>query len=449
MLKGQVNDKVGLWPMVSLVTGNLVGSGVYLLPAALAVYGTVSLFGWVITSIGAILLSLVFAQLSARLPKTGGPYLYAREAFGDTVGYYICWGYWMLSWISNPTLAIAAVGYISVVYGELNPWTNFFLEFTILASFTMFNLLGLKITGRAELFITTLKVLPLLIVPLIGIFFVNIDNFSHVNTSGLSFGSALNAVAFLTLWGFVGLETGTVPAGQVYNASKTVPQATVIGTTIAAVIYILGTVVVMGVVSPQDLASSDAPYADAAEAIFGGRWGTPVAVAAIITCLGSLNGWLIVVGRIPYGAAHDGLFPEIFKRKTRHGTPYWGVLISSLCTIPFLFMSIQNTLLEQFQFIVDIAVTLILLVYTVSVLAYFKFLWKEKSYSLIHILLGLGALTFSLWALWAASLKMVGLSLILLILGVPMHIWMKKRKVLSLCESVLRKDAKLKGASQE
>jgi len=428
MTTGQVNDKVGLWPMVSLVTGNLVGSGVYLLPATLAMYGSISLFGWIITSLGAILLSLVFAQLSARIPKTGGPYLYAREAFGDTVGYYVCWGYWMLSWISNPTLAIAAVGYISVLSGGLSPWTNFFLELVILSGFTLFNLLGFKVTGRTELFITTMKVLPLLVVPLIGIFFINIDNFSHVNTSGLSFGNALNTVAFLTLWGFVGLETGTVPAGQVYNASKTVPRATIIGTVIAATVYLMGTIVVMGVVPPQDLICSEAPYADAAQAIFGGNWGIPVALAAIVTCLGSLNGWLIVVGRIPYGAAHDGLFPEIFKRKTRHGTPYWGVLISSLCTMPFLLMSLQSTLLEQFQFIVDIAVTLILLVYAISVLAYFKLLWREKKYTFVQLLIGLGALMFSLWALWAVSLKMIGLSLILLLFGVPMHMWIRKRK---------------------
>jgi APA family basic amino acid/polyamine antiporter len=392
----------------------------------LAVYGSISLFGWIITSIGAILLSLVFAQLSARIPKTGGPYLYAREAFGDTVGYYVCWGYWMLSWISNPTLAIAVVGYISVLSGGLSPWTHFVLEFLILSGFTLFNLLGLKITGRTELFITTLKILPLLLVPLVGIFFINTDNFSHINTSGLPFGTALNTVAFLTLWEFVGLETGTVPAGQVYNASKTVPRATIIGTTLAAIVYIMGTVVVMGVVSPQELIVSKAPYADAAQAIFGGNWGTPVALAAIVTCLGSLNGWLIVVGRIPYGAAHDGLFPEIFKKRTHHGTPYWGVLISSLCTMPFLLMSLQNTLLEQFQFIVEIAVTLILLVYAISVLAYFKLLWREKRFTATQLLIGIGALMFSLWALWAVSLKMIGLSLLLLLFGVPMHLWIKR-----------------------
>ncbi len=426
-----VNDKVGLWPMISLVTGNLVGSGVYLLPAALAIYGTISLLGWILTSLGAIFLSLVFAQLSAKLPVTGGPYIYAREAFGNTVGFYVCWGYWVLSLISNPTLAIGAVGYISVIYGGFSPWTNFILELGILAGFTLFNLLGLKVTGKAELYITVIKVIPLIVIPFIGLFFINLDNFTHINVSGLSFGKALTSAAFMTLWAFVGLETGTVPAGQVYNASRNVPLATIIGTMIAAVIYILGTAVVMGVVSPQDLIVSKAPYADAAQAIFGGKWGTPVAIAAIISCLGTLNGWLIVVGRIPYGAAHDGIFPEIFKKRTHHGTPYWGVLISSTCAIPFLYMSLQSSLLEQFNFIVEIAVTLILIVYTISILAYFKLLWKEKKFSLLQLFIGVGALTFTSWALWAASLKMVMFSLVLVIFGIPMHLWMKRKKRLS------------------
>jgi APA family basic amino acid/polyamine antiporter len=423
-------DKIGLWPLTSLVTGNLVGSGVYLLPATLAIYGTVSICGWIATSLGAILLSLVFAQLSAYQTKTGGPYLYAREAFGETVGYYVCWGYWMLSWISNPTLAIAAVGYISSLCGGLSPMTHFWLELLIVFGFTAFNLLGLKVTGKTELYITALKVIPLLVLPLIGLFFIDPQNFAQVSLSDKPFGVALNAAAFITLWAFVGLETGTVPAGQVLNPSRTVPQATILGTVIAACVYILGTIVIMGVISPEELVQSKAPYADAAHRIFGGAWGVPVSLAAIVTCLGTLNGWLIIVGRIPYGAAQDGLFPELFARTTEHGTPYWGVLISSGCSIPFLLLSLQNSLMEQFSFIVDVAVTLILFVYAISVLAYLKLLVRNQKCTILKVALGLGALAFTLWALWAASLKMVGLSMIILILGIPMRLWMKRDKTI-------------------
>lgn len=251
-------DKIGLWPLTSLVTGNLVGSGVFLLPATLAAFGAVSLLGWIATSIGAILLALVFAQLSATHTQTGGPYVYARHAFGETVGFFVCWGYWMLSWISNPALAVAAVGYISVLAGGLSTGLHFWLEFVIIVALTLFNLTGIKITGRTELVITILKVIPLILLPLIGLFYINLDNFTILNASGQPFGAALNSVAFLTLWAFVGVETGTVPAGQVVNARRTVPLATILGTCIAALIYVVGTIVVMGVVPHTDLVLSKA-----------------------------------------------------------------------------------------------------------------------------------------------------------------------------------------------
>lgn len=423
----ETQDRIGLWPLTSLVTGNLVGSGVYLLPATLAIYGTVSIFGWIAASVGAIILSLVFAQLSARQTKTGGPYLYAKEAFGDTVGYYVCWGYWVLMWMSNPALAIGAVGYISSLCGGLSQLTHFWLEVLVVAGLTTFNLLGLKITGRTELVITLLKVVPLLILPLIGIYFIDFATITqHVNVSGKSFETSLNAATLAAMWAFVGLETGTVPAGQVYNPSKTVPRATILGTVIAAAVYILGAIVVMGVVSPADLLQSKAPYADAAHQIFGGAWGAPVTLAAIISCLGSLNGYLIIVGRIPYGAAQDGLFPAFFTRTTSHGTPYWGVLISSLCSIPLLLLSLQNTLMEQFNFIIEIATMLILVVYVVSSLANIKLMIRDKNATVLKVILSLSGLAFACWALWAASFKMVALSMIIVVLGIPMHLWMTR-----------------------
>jgi APA family basic amino acid/polyamine antiporter len=420
-------DKIGLWPLTSLVTGNLVGSGVFLLPATLAAFGTVSLLGWIATSIGAIFLALVFAQLSSTHTQTGGPYVYVRHAFGDTVGFFVCWGYWMLSWISNPALAVAAVGYLSVLVGGFSPSLHFWLELMIIAALTAFNLTGIKITGRTELVVTVLKVIPLIVLPLIGLFYIDLDNFSVLNASGKPFGAALNSVAFLTLWAFVGVETGTVPAGQVINAKRNVPMATILGTCIAALIYIIGTIVIMGVVPHADLVQSKAPYADAASLVFGGNWAIPVAVAAVVSCLGTLNGWVMVVGRIPFGAAEDGLFPKIFMRTTKHGTPYWGVLISAVCSLPLLFLTISNTLLEQFHFIIDVAVTLILIVYAVCVLAYFRILREQNKLTMFKALLGVGALGFTLWALWAASLKTVGLSLLIVLLGVPMHLYMRKK----------------------
>jgi len=424
-----MQQKIGLWPLTSLVTGSLVGSGVFLLPATLAPFGTVSLLGWILTSIGAILLAFVFAELASRYnTKNGGPYVYAREAFGKDVGYFICWGYWTLSWIGNSALVVGAVSYLGVIYGEFDKSTALILELSILFAVMSFNLMSIKTTGMGELIITVVKVVPLLILPIIGLAYIDLANFSTLNPSGKPFMESLNSVAFLTLWAYIGLETGTVPSGQVINAKKNVPLAIIFGTLIAAAVYVLGTAVVMGVVPHDQLVKSKAPYADAAAIIFGGSWGIPVAVTAIISCIGTLNAWTLVVGRIPQGAAEDGLFPKIFKKVNKAGTPQFGIVVSSLLSVPFIIMSLEENLTAQFNTIIDIAVSSILIVYVVCVLAYFKLLIKANALTGVKFLIGSLALIFSLWTLWAASLKMVCLSIILYVLGVPMYMMMKLRK---------------------
>ena len=423
-------QKITLWPMTSLVVGNLIGSGVFLLPAALAAFGTISLFGWIITSLGAVLLALLFAQLSSKMPETGGPHTYVEAAFGKTAGFYVAWSYWVLSWVSNAALVAGAASYMASIYGGFTPWETLGIEVAVMALVTGFNLLGIQATGRLELVITCLKLIPLMLVPIIGIFFVDWHNFFPLNRSGQDLSTAINAAAFITLWGFVGVETGTVPGRDVENPTKTIPRATIMGTSIAAAVYILGTFVMMGAISPDQLAVSKAPYADLAGIIFGGNWGVPIAIAAIITCLGSLNGWTLVVGRIALGASKDGLFPPIFKRTNAAGTPVWAVLISSLCCLPLVLMALSHNLLEQFNFIIDMTVTLILVVYTACVIAYLKLHHAHRVTAKDPIkgwLLGGAALIFVLWALWAASPKMVALSLGIVVLGVPVRLWMRTK----------------------
>jgi len=424
-----MEKKIGLFPLTSLVTGNLVGSGVFLLPISLAAYGTVSLFGWLLTSIGAILLAFIFADLSSHSKsRNGGPYVFAQEAFGKDIGFFTCWGYWTLSWVGNAALIVAAVSYLEVIFGKFSSESALFIELSILFALTLFNLLSISIAGRGELIITIVKVIPLIILPAVGIFYVDFGNFTPINPSGESFGSALNTVAFLTLWAYIGIETGTVPAGQVLNPKKTVPMAIVIGTLIAATIYIMGTIVIMGVVPHAQLVSSSAPYADAANMIFGGSWGLFVSIAAIISCIGTLNGWILVVGRIPQSAAEDKLFPRIFAKTNKAGTPFLGIIISSALTIPFILMSLQDDLTQQFQTIIDIAVASVLVVYLVCTLAYFKILNSNNVLTFGKVLTGLLATIFIVWTFWASSLKMMSLSLIIFVLGVPLYIYMRLKE---------------------
>lgn len=419
-------EKIGLWSLTSLVTGNLVGSGVYMLPATLAAFGTLSLVGWGITSLGALFLALVFAGLSSHTQASGGPYQFARMAFGDTVGYFVCWSYWMLSWISNPALAVAAVGALSSLYGPFTPLETFLWEFGIVLGLSTFNLMGIKVTGLFEFWITIIKVIPLIILPLMGFFMCETNYFPTFHMADLSNTQAISAAAALSMWAFIGLETGTVPAGNVIKPEKTISRATILGTLIAAIIYILGTVVIFRVVPLQDLLTSNAPYADAAHYIFGGNWSMPVAVAIIITCLGTLNGWIMVVARIPYGAAKDGLFPSLFKQVNRHGTPYWGVIIAGVCAIPLLLMTFETGLLQQFKTLVDVAVTQILLVYLVCIGAYFVLLKRRASLNTRVMVIGTMAGLYTLWALFSISLDMILYSLVILAAGLPM--WLQRHK---------------------
>lgn len=331
----------------------------------------------------------------------------------------------MLSWISNPALAVTAVGYFSGIMGEFSPIVHFALEVGIVLTLTLFNLFGLKLTGRFGVIITSFKIIPLGILPLFGLYYINWgDLLTHVNLSGADFGPALNTVTLAAMWSFVGLETGTVPAGQVKNARTIVPRATILGTVIAAVIYMIGAIVIMGTLSQSQLMASKAPYSDAAHVLFGGSWAIPVAIAAIFSCLGTLNGWTMIVGRIPFGAAQDGLFPSFFSKTTSHGTPYWGIIVSSCCSLPLLGLSLTHSLMEQFNFIIDVAVTLILLIYFVCTLAYIKLNWQGGTFRGVTAILGLMGLSFTMWALWASNIKMVLLSLLLLVFGIPLRLFM-------------------------
>lgn len=417
--------RLGLLQTISMVIGNLVGSGVFLLPASLAAVGTLSLVGWVLTGCGALLLAIVFAALSQTTQNNGGPHNYVGQAFGKEGAYWVAWGYWVLSWISNTALVVAAVSYLSPLLGGLSQPMILLSQVLILCLVTFINIRGIQFAGRFELFMTTLKLIPLVAIPAIGLFWVDLGQLLPIVPNGVEAIDGVKTAMFLTLWAFVGLETATVTTGEVKNPKRNIPLATVIGTLIALVVYVLGSVVMLGVLGPEGLSSSKAPYADLAGHLFGGNWMTLIAIAAFLCCLGSFNGWTMVVGRISQGAANEGLFPSIFSKLDRRGTPVIGLIVSALCTLPLLFLSLQENLLSQFNAIIDISITLILIIYMICILAYFKLRIGFSNRK--ALLVGVGALLFVLFALYAAGFKMVMLSMSLLVLGLPMRFYLRKQ----------------------
>ena len=413
------SGKIGLWQTTSLVTGNLVGSGVFMLPALLASYGTISLFGWVLTSLGAIFLALVYASLSEKIhASNGGPHTFVQAAFGADAAFFTAWGYWILTWSSNTALLVAAMSYLVKITGPLASYEMLLLQTVIWVMITLINCYGVQTAARFELGITVLKLIPIIAIPLVAVFYLDVSKFSPwiENTyQGSSLG-ALQGSVFLTLWAFIGVESATVPSKDVINPGKTIGRATIMGTSLASIVYILGSASAIGVLGNQALMQSQAPYADLANAIFGGRWGFFVSGCAVVSCIGSLNGWTMVVARIAQGAADQGLFPSIFSKKDKISTPVSGILISSACTYVCILLTLQENMLSQFNLIVDIAVTIILIIYLACCCSYFV-ICKPRCFS--GYCIGVGALIFSLFALYSSGVKMFLMALVLLLTGLP------------------------------
>ncbi|MGH8247243.1 MAG: amino acid permease, partial [Gammaproteobacteria bacterium] len=346
--------KLGLWMCTALVMGNMIGSGIYLLPASLGPFGGISIVGWLISAAGSIVLALIFARLSGIVLKAGGPYAFTHAGYGEFAGFLIAWGYWICIWTTNAAITVALVSYLSLFVPALAR-NNVLAAGTGLACvwlLTWVNVRGVHTAGVVQLVTTILKILPLVVLILFGIFYVELDHFTPFNASDRTPLSAITATVALTLWAFTGLESGSVPSDDVENPGLTKARATIIGTLATALIYILGTVVVMGVIPSSALAVSNAPFADAAGKLWGSWAGYAVGIGACISCFGALNGWLLLQGQIPLAAARDGLFPAAFGQLSRYGTPARALIISSLLVSILMIANYSKTLVEQFTFII-------------------------------------------------------------------------------------------------
>ncbi|MFG2988779.1 amino acid permease [Streptomyces sp. NPDC048257] len=331
---GQVRDpharRFGLPVATCLVMGNIIGGGIFLLPASVAPFGSISLVAFGVLTLGAIALALVFGRLAERHPQTGGPYVYARAAFGDFAGFLAAWSYWITAWVSNAALAVAAVGYLCVLFPGIGAhrWSMCLAALAVQWLPALANLAGTRYVGAVQVVATVLKFAPLLLVAVGGLFFFDPANLGPFRATDQSAAGAVSASAAILLFSYLGVESATVSAGEVRDPARNVGRATILGTVGAATVYLLGTVAVFGLVAHDRLVSSTAPFTDAVNAMFGGTWGgTVVACAAVISMLGALNGWTLLSAQTPYAAAKDGLFPKAFETK-RRGVPVVGVIVT-------------------------------------------------------------------------------------------------------------------------
>ena len=424
----KANKKMGPVTLTALVACNMMGSGVFLLPANLAQIGSISLFGWLITAVGAMALALIFSKLSLLYPKAGGPYAFARSGFGDYAGFQTVYVYWVASWVGNIAIAVAAVGYLSYFFPLLdNPHIACLAAIVIIWIFTSINFFGAYNLGRFLTLASVIMLTPLLGTALFGWFWFKPELFTHAfNVSHHSNAHAISHAASLTLWAFLGVESAAVSAGVTDNPQRNIPIATTVGTLLAAVTYTICSSVIMGIVPNATLRISSAPFSVAASIALGHTAGTIVAVCAVITCLASLGGWMLLVGQSAKAAADDKLFPKIFSKVNRYNMPVLGLVISAVLMTLLLLLTTSEHLSDQFNMIISIAVLMALLPYLYSAIAIVILGHRHHMQGRqlkAYLGIGLVATIYIFWAINGAEAKIIAYGTLITLISIPCYAW--------------------------
>jgi APA family basic amino acid/polyamine antiporter len=426
---------LGFWMCVALVVGNSIGSGVFLLPASLAPYGLNSVVAWGLTACGAILLAIVFAQLSRAYPQAGGPYAYVHLAFGPFTAFIVAWGYWISIWVGNAAIATGAVSYLTPLMPWIDtvPGTSAAVTLFFLWVLTFVNIYGIKASGWVQSVTTILKVLPLIAISALGLFAVRGETIAAAAGIPLSLGGT-TAAATLTLWALLGLESATIPASKVRDPGRTIPRATLLGAVLTALICIIACTTVLLLVPPATLARSSAPFVDLATSFWGVPAGKLLALFAAISGFGCLNGWVLLQGEMPNVMAKNGVFPRIFARDSPRHTPTFALSFSSGLVSVLILMNYQKSMVNIFTFMILLSTTACLVLYLLCSLALLRLQWTRelqtpRARTMPLAIVGVIATSYSLWALVGAGAEAVRWGAVLLALGAPLFFLVRDRPV--------------------
>lgn len=432
-MSGPKTRKLGFWMATALVVGNVIGSGVYMLPASLAPYGRNSLVGWLFTATGALLLAGVFAALSRAFPQDGGPYVYTRAAFGELAGFVVAWGYWISVWVGNAAIATGAVSYTSAVAPWIarRPGASALVTIAVVWLLTLVNCWGVRAVGWVQAVTTVLKLVPLLAVGLVGGFYVRRETLASFAAAPLSL-DGITAAATLALWALLGLESATVPADKVEDPARTIPRATMLGTVATALVCTLACCTVLLLVPAAQLAASNAPFADAARVLWGEGSATLVALFAAVSAYGALNGWILLQGELPFAMARDGIFPRVFARESPRHTPAFALVTTSLLVTLLVLANFHASMARVFTFMILLATSATLVAYLVCSLALLALMSRgqlgaaRRGTPGLAVAGVLGAL-YSLWAIAGAGKEATLWGAVLLLAALPVYVLMKRQ----------------------
>ena len=429
------NKKVlGFWMCTALIVGNVIGMGMFMLPASLAPYGFNAFLGWGVTVLGCVFVAHVFANFARALPGEDGPYGYTRRAFGNGVAFFIMWCYWVSVWITNATLAVGVVGYLTALFPALLriPLLAPAIALGLIWFFVLVSLRGAHASGRVQMVSTALKLLPMLAVLVLGLYLLVADAHvyvAHLPSTPLSF-EATAAAGTIALFAMLGVESATIPAGKVENPEHTIPRATMVGTLITAVVYVGVSAIPLLLIPQAELAQSNAPFADLFSRYLGAGSGQWLAIFVVISGLGALNGWTMIAGEVTVAFANHEVFPAAFKRHNRHGAPVAALLFTGVLASAMVVMNYNRSLAQGFTFLSVMCSAATLPLYLLGALALIK-LWKRgvvrgpHGKAALLLFSAAMAVVFSVWALYGMGREAFVWAVVLGAVSLPVFFGMR------------------------
>lgn len=403
----QAAARRGLGPLTAtfLVAGNMIGSGLFLLPASLAAIGSASLIGWAISATGAMALAGVFAILGVLRPDPDGLVRYPADALHPVAGFVAWAAYWASCWFGNVAIAIAAVGYLAVFLpGLIGPWPTALAAIAVVWLMSFVNLRGPRLV--AWLSGSTLLIGLVPIAAAIGFGFAAFDPAVFLgswNVSGKPLPQVIPGSLVLIFWAYLGLESATIAAKALDNPKRNLPIAAVGGVALASVVYAAATAAVMGVIPAVELARSTAPFADVVSRLVGPLAGGLVAACALAKTLGTLGGWILVTAEAARSGAASGYLPKALVAESAR-LPVRGVLLTGMLMSIVALVTLSPTLTRQFNALINVAVLANMAMYFLCSLALLRFAdaLERPASRLMARALAVLAAAFCAWTSYAA-----------------------------------------------
>jgi basic amino acid/polyamine antiporter, APA family len=427
--------RLTLLGVVALAVGNMVGTSIWTLPAAMAkAAGPLALAAWAVTAGGYFFIARTYSRLGTRWPKTGGPYVYVREAFGDFAGFQTVWSYWLSATIGNAAIVTGVVGYATGFSNSLqaSPLQQFLLAQALLWGLCLLNTIGVQHSARLQILLMFLTVIPLAAGSLLALPELQRSNFTPFAPNGWT---ALAPACALVVWAYSGVESATVPADEVQEGGATLGRGTMFGYWLATGVFLLTALMVIGTVPTAELSESPRPIALAMERAMGPWAATMIGIVALGSNLATLNGWVLMAGRIPVTAAQDGLFfPALGRLHRTYATPHVAMIAGTLIPSALLLLYFSQSLLSVFKFVTLLAILTTLVPHLYTCAAELLLVrrrsgrYDASQIGRVSLEAGIG-FVFVLWTMYGVGAESAMWGFLAIAAGTPLFVFLQRDPV--------------------